>query len=134
MSKLLLVLFVALVGYGVYRLSVLYEEADAEERRGSRQAEMAVTPESQLPGLAPTLEASLTAATAAGAPALKSWLEANGRFVPEPRLSAVQLDYARLLIRSNPAEAKRIFQAVRSRTSPDSPLAPRIAQLAKTFQ
>lgn len=134
MSKLLFVLLIAAVGYGVYRISVLYEEADAQERRGARAAEAAPTPEAQLPGLAPALEASLSAAVASGAPALKSWLETYGRAVPEPRLSAIQLDYCRLLIRSNPAEAKRIFQAVKSRTPADSPLAPRIAQLAKTFQ
>ena len=133
MSKLLLVLLIASVVYGVYRISKVYEAADVEERARVREAASEVSPEASLPALSPQAEATLAAAAAAGAPALKTWLEANARFIPEPRLSAIQLDYAQLLIRSNPAEARRIYEAVKARTPAGSPLAPRLARLSKTF-
>jgi hypothetical protein len=134
MSKLLLVLLIASVVYGVYRISRVYEAADVEERARAREAASEVAPEASLPALSPQAEATLAAATAAGAPALKTWLDANARFIPEPRLSAIQLDYAQILIRSNPAEARRIYNAVKARTPAGSPLAPRLSRLSKTFQ
>ena len=134
MSKLLLALLIASVVYGVYRISRVYEAADVEERARAREAASELAPEASLPALSPQAEATLAAATTTGAPALKTWLEANARFIPEPRLSAIQLDYAQLLIRSNPAEARRIYEAVKARTPVGSPLAPRLARLSKTFQ
>jgi hypothetical protein len=87
-----------------------------------------------LPGLSPPLEASLANATQAGPQALRQWLNQNGAWVPEPRLSAIQLDYAQMLVRSNPAEARRIYAAVKARTPANSPLASRLKQLSRTFE
>ena len=134
MSKLLLVLLVVTVGYGVYRISFVYEKADVEERTRARESASAPASETLLPPLSPQAEASLATATASGAAGLRAWLEANARFTPEPRLSAIQLDYAQVLIRSNPAEARRIYAAVKSRLGPDSPLAARVSKLSRTFE
>jgi len=134
MSKLLLLLLVVSVGYGVYRISVLYGKADVEERARAREASSAPALESLLPQLSAQAEAAVATATASGALALKAWLDANARYVPEPRLSAILLDYAQMLIRSNPAEARRIYAAVKARTAADSPLAARVAKLSRTFQ
>jgi len=54
--------------------------------------------------------------------------------VPEPRLSAIQLDLAQMLVRNNPAEARRLYAAVKARTPAGSPLSSRIKQLSRTFE
>jgi ABC-type nitrate/sulfonate/bicarbonate transport system substrate-binding protein len=49
-------------------------------------------------------------------------------------LSAIQLDYAQMLVRANPAEARRLYAAVKARTPANSPLASRLKQLSRTFE
>jgi len=125
-------MLVATVGFGVYRIALLYRSVPSDER-AQEGATAPVTDES-LPVLTPPLEASLANATLAGSQALGQWLRQNGAWVPEPRLSAIQLDYAQMLVRSNPAEARRLYAAVKARTQPQSPLAPRLKQLSRTFE
>lgn len=132
MKFVLLFLLVATVGFGVYRISLIYRSVPTEERVRENPTP-AVTDES-LPALPPPLEASLTAATQAGPQALTQWLRQNGAWVPEPRLSAVQLDLAQMLVRNNPAEARRLYAAVKARTPANSPLSPRLKQLSRTFE
>lgn len=132
MSKLLLVLLVVSVVYGVYRISVLYNRSSIEEH--ARESPAVAQAEETLPTLTPQLEASLSTATAAGPAAMKEWLTQYSRFAPEPRLASIQLDYAQMLVRSNPAEARRIYAAVKARTPAGSPLAPRVAKLSRTFE
>jgi hypothetical protein len=132
----LLFLLVATVGFGVYRISLIYRSipSDAQSREHARETATPVVGDEPLPGLSPPLEASLANATQAGPQALSQWLNQNGAWVPEPRLSAIQLDYAQLLVRTNPAEARRIYAAVKARTPANSPLASRLKQLSRTFE
>jgi hypothetical protein len=132
----LLFLLVATVGFGVYRISLIYRSipSDAQSREHARETATPVVSDESLPGLSPPLEASLANATQAGPQALRQWLNQNGAWVPEPRLSAIQLDYAQLLVRTNPAEARRIYAAVKARTPANSPLASRLKQLSRTFE
>ncbi len=132
MKFVLLLLLVASVGFGVYRISLIYRSVPSEERIQERPVP-AATDES-LPALPPPLEASLASVNQAGPQALGQWLRQNGAWVPEPRLSAIQLDLAQMLVRSNPAEARRLYAAVKARTPPQSPLAPRLKQLSRTFE
>ena len=136
MKFVLLFLLVATVGFGVYRISLIYRSipSDAQSREHARETATPVVGDESLPGLSPPLEASLANATQAGPQALRQWLNQNGAWVPEPRLSAIQLDYAQLLVRTNPAEARRIYAAVKARTPANSPLASRLKQLSRTFE
>ena len=136
MKFVLLFLLVATVGFGVYRISLIYRSipTDEQARGNARETATPVVGDEPLPGLSPPLEASLANATQAGPQALRQWLNQNGAWVPEPRLSAIQLDYAQMLVRTNPAEARRIYAAVKARTPANSPLASRLKQLSRTFE
>jgi hypothetical protein len=132
----LLFLLVATVGFGVYRISLIYRSipTDEQARGNARENATSMVGDEPLPDLSPPLEASLANATQAGPQALRQWLNQNGAWVPEPRLSAIQLDYAQMLVRTNPAEARRIYAAVKARTPANSPLASRLKQLSRTFE
>ena len=136
MKFVLLFLLVATVGFGVYRISLIYRSipTDEQARGNARETATPVVGDEPLPGLSPPLEASLANATQAGPQALRQWLNQNGAWVPEPRLSAIQLDYAQMLVRTNPAEARRIYAAVKDRTPANSTLASRLKQLSRTFE
>ena len=118
----------------VTRLAVEPESGDSVLPDEVGEIAAPVVSDETLPLLAPPLEASLANATHAGPQALRQWLNQNGAWVPEPRLSAIQLDYAQMLVRSNPAEARRIYAAVKARTPANSPLALRLKQLSRTFE
>jgi len=92
-----------------------------------------VTPES-LSGLPYQYEASLKAAQQQGADALGNWLKLYGPAVQDPRKAWIQLDYVLLLTRQNPQEAKRVFNEVKDRTLPNSPVWPRIQSMEKSYQ
>lgn len=136
MKFVLLFLLVATVGFGVYRISLIYRSipTDEQARGNARENATPMMVDESLPSLSPPLEASLASATQAGPQALRQWLNQNGAWVPEPRLSAIQLDYAQMLVRSNPAEARRVYAAVKARTPANSPLASRLKQLSRTFE
>lgn len=136
MKFVLLFLLVATVGFGVYRISLIYRSipTDEQARGNARENATPMVVDESLPSLSPPLEASLAIATQAGPQALRQWLNQNGAWVPEPRLSAIQLDYAQMLVRSNPAEARRVYAAVKARTPANSPLASRLKQLSRTFE
>lgn len=136
MKFVLLFLLVATVGFGVYRISLIYRSipTDEQARGNARENATPMVVDESLPSLSPPLEASLAIATQAGPQAFRQWLNQNGAWVPEPRLSAIQLDYAQMLVRSNPAEARRVYAAVKARTPANSPLASRLKQLSRTFE
>lgn len=87
----------------------------------------------QLDGVPPHLETSLQNAQAQGAPALKRWLQHNRKYCRDPRLAEIDLDYVVLVSRSNPAEARKVFQAVKTRTPKSSPLYERLKRLERTY-
>ena len=136
MKFVLLFLLVATVGFGVYRISLIYRSipTDEQARGNARENATPMVVDESLPSLSPPLEASLAIATQAGPQAIRQWLNQNGAWVPEPRLSAIQLDYAQMLVRSNPAEARRVYAAVKARTPANSPLTLRLKQLSRTFE
>jgi hypothetical protein len=107
---------------------------EAEDRGGAPPPPVAAPAPAVLPGLPANLEASLQAAQRQGAAGLKNWLNMYRRYVNDPRLAAVELDYIVLISSSNPQEARQIFAAVRQRTSTNSPIYPRVKQLEKTYQ
>jgi len=99
---------------------------------GSRPAPR-VNPD-QLTGLPPKLEPSLQAAQKQGARGLRTWLNNYRSYVQDPRLAWIELDYVVLVARGDPAEAKRVFAEVKSRTASSSPVYARVKQLEPTYQ
>jgi len=86
-----------------------------------------------LPGLPAHLEASLNAAVRQGPDALKTWLRQNRSSVSDPRLADIELDYVVMVGGKNFGEACDVLEAVRQRTSQDSPVYPKILSLQKTY-
>ena len=117
---------------GLYLLGkTMFEGYQAQERKKNPQQQNATA--NVLEGLPPQFEASLATAQAQGAPALKAWLAKYGQYARDPRLAEIQLDYVVLVSRTNPAEAKQFFQAVKQRTSKTSPLYERVKRLEPTY-
>jgi hypothetical protein len=117
---------------GLYLLGkAMFEGYQANERKRNPQQQNA-TP-NVVEGLPPQFEESLAAAQAQGAPALRAWLQKYGQYARDPRLAEIQLDYVVLVSRTNPAEAKQFFQAVKSRTPKTSPVYERVKRLEPTY-
>jgi hypothetical protein len=117
---------------GLYLLGkAMFEGYQAQERKKNPQQNEAEA--NVLEGLPPQFEPSLEAAQSQGAPALKEWLHKYGQFARDPRLANIELNYVVLVSRSDPAEAKRIFQAVKGRTPKSSPVYERVKRLESTY-
>ncbi|MBA4148934.1 MAG: hypothetical protein H0X66_12530 [Verrucomicrobia bacterium] len=110
----------------------LYEQYDVKEPEVAEAPTQLVG--TQLPGLPPALEYPLSTAQQQGATGLRNFLAKYGKGIRDPRLAWIELDYAVLMMRENPAEAKRIFARVKKRTPISSPVYPRIKQLEKTYE
>jgi hypothetical protein len=105
-----------------------------EEETKRKQDVAAAVMGDQLPGLPYQLEASLQAARKQGAAGFRNWLKNNSRSVEDPRKAWIELDFCVAVFRENPAEAKRVFAAVKERIGPSSPVWPRMKQLEKTYE
>ena len=132
-------LIAVLILMGVFwvgkRVYFTYEKAEKESGRveNRQEAEPAAPAPAALPGLPPYLETSLSAAEKRGAAGLRDWLNANRVYVKDPRLAAIELDYVLLISHQDPAEARRIFKDVESRTPTYSPVYDRVKKLKNTF-
>jgi len=87
-----------------------------------------------LPGLPPNLDQSLHTAQSQGEKALGTWLKNYGSMVQDPRKAWIELDYCQFSCATNPAEARKLFNAVKDRIAPSSPVWPRIKESEKSFQ
>lgn len=127
-----LITLVLIVGF--YLLGkTIFEGYQAHERKTNPQQQQKDAVANVLEGLPSQFEPSLAAAQAQGAPALKAWLAKYGQYARDPRLAEIQLDYVVLVSRTNPAEAKQFFQAVKQRTPKTSPLYERVKRLEPTY-
>jgi hypothetical protein len=128
--KALIALLILLAAFWVVKqLSDKYQSIERGQSPGHSQPTATV-----LPGLPPSLEPSLEAARQKGAAGLRAWLANYRVHVRDPRLAAIELDYAVLLSHQDPSEASRIFRAVQKRTPPSSPVYERVKRLEKAFQ
>ena len=107
----------------------------SNEYKAKQQKEnpAAVTAPTVVDGVPPHLETSLQNSLARGAPAVKTWLQHNRKYCRDPRLAEIELDYVVLVSRSNPQEAKQVFQSVKRRTTKTSPLYDRVQKLNATY-
>ena len=128
MSKVIGVAILLILGFAAY-----YQEVNRQiEQRNNRWEQP--SPPAESPGMPPALEPLLAAAKTKGASEFKKWLRQYRRYVQEPRLSEIELDYVIMVGWSDPAEARRVFTNVRKRNGKSSPLAARIQRLTKTYQ
>ena len=133
MSKLIGVLILVAVIWGFSQLVIFYGKTKLESE-GPPKNQQVAAPADPVPPLPPALEASLQQAKAGGAGAVKDWLAANQPYLRDPRKAAIELDFARMLARSDPAGAKRVYLAVKARTPSDSPAYAKVQELAKLFE
>jgi len=115
-----LIVIIIIVGF-VYaaRFLVSYYGGFKETPTTQTAAPRAMSGE-DLSGLPLTFETSLQNAEKAGAAELKRWLETYRKYVKDPRLAWVELDYVVMVSQQDPKEAKQVFQSVKQRISPSS--------------
>src|SRR5512137_1128471 len=125
MTKLIGALIIIAVLYGGWELFLYWEKVKNEENTKQKQDAAAMVMGDQLPGLSPKLEPTLQAARKQGTAGLKNWLKTYGQSVDDPRKAWIELDYCVAVAREDPAEARRVFAAVKERLAPSSPVWPR---------
>jgi len=124
-----LITLALIVGIYLFGKSIMDQyKAKQEKENPTKPAAAAV-----MDGLPAQFEDSLQTAQAQGAPALKEWLQRYGQYAQDPRLAEIQLNYVVLVSRSNPSEAKQLFQAIKRRTPKTSPVYERIQRLDSTY-
>ena len=132
-----LIIIALLIWGGYYVVSSLTSRYDAVKKKETvteQASQPASVPSSSLEGMPYQLQASLDAAEAQGPAALKRWIAANQRYLRDPKLGDIELDLAVALMRQNIAEARTIYQNVKSRTPANSPLQGRLKKLSKSFE
>jgi hypothetical protein len=134
MTKLIAALIIVAALYGGWELFLYWERVKGAEETKQKQEAAASVMGDQLPGLSYKLEASLQAAQKQGAAGLRKWLKTYGQSVEDPRKAWIELDFCVAVARDDPAEAKRVFAAVKERIGSASPVWPRMKQLEKTYE
>ena len=132
MSNFIGLILVVLVLYGASKFNHYWQSVKAKQEQADNGGQPAST--GVLPGLPPTLESSLQAAQKQGASGLKAWLKQYRSYVQDPRLAQIELDYVVLVATSDRAEAQRVFDGVKGRVQPGSPMYDRVKKLERTYQ
>ena len=134
MTKVIGAVIVVLMLYGVWELFLYWERVKDDKVKEQKQEAAAMVMGDSLPGLPSKLDASLKAAQARGAAGLRNWLKANGASVEDPRKAWIELDFCVAVAREDPAEARRVFAAVKERIGPASAVWPRMKQLERAYE
>lgn len=129
-----LIIIALLVWGGYYIASSLMGRYQATQKRETVAQQPAPVPSGDLSGMPAQLEPSLDAARAQGPAALKRWIDANRRYLKDPRLGDIELDLAVALMRQNLTQAREIYKQVKARTPANSPLQPRLQRLSKSLE
>jgi len=134
MTKLIAVVIIAAVLYGGWQLFFYWEKVKNEEEVTKKQEAASQVNPSSLAGMPYGMEQSLQAAERKGALGLKDWLKNYGPSIQDPRKAWIELDYCTMIVRDDPAEARRIFKSVKERTPATSPIYDRIKKLEKSYE
>jgi hypothetical protein len=134
MTKLIAAVIIVLVCYGVWQVFLYWEKVKNEDDLKQKQDAAAMVMGDSLPGLPNQLEPGLQDARRRGAAGLRGWLKVHGQSVEDPRKAWIELDYCVAVAREDPAEARRVFAAVKERVGSNSPVWPRLKQLEKTYE
>jgi hypothetical protein len=135
MKALIAILIIAGAAFGGWQIYSYWVDVRGKEKAKAQAVETQSSINgAELPGLPPGLEGQLQAAQQQGAAGLRQFLVRYGKTMSDPRLAWIELDFVVLVARENPAEAKKVFNRVKQRTLPTSPVYPRMKQLEKTYQ
>ncbi len=132
MTKLITILIILVVGFIGYHLFEYWQTVEKEQDQKKPVVQQLTGDELQ--GMPDKLLLSYQAAQKRGLEGLRDWLKAYGNEVKDPRKAWIQLDYCLLVQREDIGEAKRVFADVKARTPKNSPVWPRIQDLAKTYE
>ena len=133
------IVIVAVLAFGGYKLWQVWDKYNSSKDLAQQDAEAAskVVPD-QLSGMPPAWEQAYqqayAAAQAGDIKTLSAWLKVHGQQIDDPRRAWIELDYMVMISKQDPQEAKAIYQSVKERTPQESPVYPRIKQLAKTYE
>ena len=134
-KTLIIIMVVVAVALGGWQVFEYWEKvSDEKDAEAKTAASSVVNNPDALAGMPPTYIESLHNAQQAGPDALGNWLKIYGPSIQDPKKAWIQLDYVLMLARSNPQEAKRVFNDVKDRVPPNSPVWPRVHDMEKTFQ
>ncbi|HUL51525.1 MAG TPA: hypothetical protein VLU94_02960 [Candidatus Nitrosotalea sp.] len=137
MKQIIAILLILAAIWGARELQSYWETVKARkiaQEGGAPVTKPDATATTTLPGLPPSLEASLQEAQKRGAAGLKAWLKSYRVYVKDPRLASIELDYVVLIGAANVKEARETFAAVKERTPTNSPVYARVKQLEKTYR
>ena len=134
MKALIAIFIIVLFIFCGWKLFSYYQKVEAETQSKQKVEAGADIRPDELPGLPGGLYGSLQAAQKNGSTGLRDWLKYYGAQVQDPRKAWIEMDCSLALLRTDPNDAKRIFKAVKERTSTNSPVYPRIRQLEKSFE
>jgi hypothetical protein len=134
MTKVIWIFVIALALWGAYGLFSYWQSFQNRQETERKEEAAKTVVGAQLAGLPGELEQSLINAQQAGPKVFGNWLSQNARAIQDPRLAWIELDYCAMIYRDNPAEAKKIFAAVKNRTPGTSPVWPRITELQKSYE
>ena len=134
MTKLIAALIIVAALYCGWALFSYWEKVKNGEEAQQKQDAAAIVTGDRLPGLPYHLESSLQTAQKRGAAGLRNWLKAYGQSLEDPRKAWIELDFCVAVAREDPAEARRVFAAVKERLGPASPVWPRMKTLEKTYE
>jgi len=133
MTKLIWILIFAVIGFVAYTLFQQWEVAQGNRAEEQKQLKV-IADGSGLAGMPSHLESGYRKAKEKSAAAFQTWFTANEKFLSDPRKAWIELELCVALSRSNPAEAKRIYERVKGRVPPSSPVYGKVKELEKTFQ
>ena len=133
MTKAIWILIALVVAYGAFLLIKQWNQAQMDHGQQRSSAQTTNVNGEALSGLPYQLEPGYRAAKEGGPKAFQTWFVANERMLADPRKAWIQLELCVAMSRENPAEAKKIFAAVKSRVPPSSPVWSRVKELEKTF-
>jgi hypothetical protein len=133
MTKLIWAFIIIVVIFCGWHLFQYWESVANEEQTRKKEAAAVVDP-NYLPGLPPQLNQSYQHTLQQGNLAMRAWLKTYSPSLQDPRKAWIELDFAVAITREDPAEARRIFKAVKDRTPPNSPIQPRLKQLEKSYE
>jgi len=134
MTKLISILIIVALAYCGYRLFFYWEAVKEGRENQQKQAASWAAQGESLPGMPYQLSESLRVAKQQGNAAMRNWLTTYGPVVQDPRKAWIELDFCVAIARDEPAEARRIFAAVKQRTPPSSPVWPRVKELEKSYE
>lgn len=134
MKALISILIIAACAFMGMKLMQQWEETKTPAPMAAEVKPTPVVAAESLPGMSGSLESALTEARKRGARGLREFLTRYGRNIRDPRLASIELDYASLVLKDDPIEAKNVYKRVKQRTPESSPIYPRVKQLERMYQ